>query len=66
MDEHLNEDARCEASGLLQEMKKLETVILLVKWQNILKRFNTTGQNLQERGLDLHTIDFTQNTDSFF
>ncbi|XP_076028442.1 uncharacterized protein LOC143017537 [Oratosquilla oratoria] len=55
MDEHLNADARCEASGLLQEMEKLETVILLVTWQNILKRFNATSQHLQKPGLDLNT-----------
>jgi len=55
MDEHLNAEAKNEASAILKELEKLETVILLVTWQEILKRFNATSQQLQKPGLDLNT-----------
>jgi len=54
-DEHLTAEAKCDASAILKELDKLETVILLVTWQNILKRFNATSQQLQKQGLDLNT-----------
>lgn len=54
-DDNLNGEAKCEASGIMKELDKLETVILLVTWEDILTRFNVTSQKLQTSGLDFNT-----------
>src|SRR5215469_16775289 len=47
---------RCEASGYLQQIQRLETAILSILWGDLLSRFNLTSQKLQSTYVDLSTV----------
>lgn len=49
-------ETRNAAKGLLLEMQKLETAILLVLWNDILSEFNRTSKSLQDPHISLDTV----------
>ncbi|GFT52636.1 zinc finger MYM-type protein 1 [Trichonephila clavipes] len=46
-------DFRKEAVHLFNTLSKLETVILIIFWEEILERFNSLNKQLQTPGLDI-------------
>jgi hypothetical protein len=53
-DPDYNPSTRAEATGLLNQLTKLETCILLSFWNNVLERVEKTNKKLQEEGLSLN------------
>lgn len=54
-DQNQPAETRAEASGLLKGLKKLETVILLEVWDEVLERFQSASIQLQKSGISLNT-----------
>lgn len=55
-DENEKPKTRCEASGYLQQIQRLETAILSILWGDLLSRFNLTSKKLQSTYVDLSTV----------
>jgi hypothetical protein len=49
-------ETRSVAKGLIQEMRKLETAILVVFWNDILRKFNLASKSLQDSHISLDTV----------
>ncbi|KAF0688590.1 zinc finger MYM-type protein 1-like, partial [Aphis craccivora] len=47
---------RCEARGLLVQLRSLEMSIMVTVWSDVLERFNYTSKKLQEVSIDLRTV----------
>lgn len=47
---------RCEARGLLVQLRSLEMSIMITVWSDVLERFNYTSKKLQEVSIDLRTV----------
>ncbi|KAF2885073.1 hypothetical protein ILUMI_21076 [Ignelater luminosus] len=47
---------RSDATGLQKKLKRLETAILVIVWNTILDRFNSTSKKLQQSQIDLSTV----------
>ncbi|KAF2886302.1 hypothetical protein ILUMI_19871, partial [Ignelater luminosus] len=47
---------RSEATGLQKKLKRLEAAILVIVWNTILDRFNSTSKKLQQSQIDLSTV----------
>ena len=47
---------RCEASGNLRQLQRLETAILSSVWDNLLQRFHFSSKKLQAADIDLYTV----------
>ena len=54
-DENQTPESKAEATGLLRQLKEVETAILLEVWHTILDRFYRTNLQLQKAGLSLNT-----------
>lgn len=55
-DEKEKPKVRCEAKGLVSQLERLETALLVTIWCSILKRFNAVSKRLQEASIDLITV----------
>lgn len=53
-DERQKPAAKVEAEGFWKKLRKIETVIFLLTWNEILERFHATNLVLQEEGLSLN------------
>ena len=49
-------ECRRDVSGVLEQLGKFYTCIMLIKWDNILERIQKPNEALQKKGLALHTI----------
>jgi len=47
---------RCEARGLLVQLRSLGMSIMVTLWSDVLERFNYTSKKLQEVSIDLRTV----------
>jgi len=51
-----NSKTKCESTGLIKKMNRLEMCILVSFWNDILERFNSTSKKLQTIEIDLTIV----------